>query len=239
MSQEWNIPCCRASFRSPVVCRSKPTAGILLCWTPLLVPSVSHSASLHHWSITQHLSAISQPCFLPISLLKPLAKGCKHLRSIHEPGIPVVYQYYTIKHPTTTEATGKRLCAFSQPAHITFFVYFLPSFSEPMTSPQSCPVFSDWWVHTKNGLLQPASPTGIKPKLFLKRTLYANTKEKKIALKMLLKCLIQEYCSQLPFQYFRKKSTYLNLRIFNHLTFCTQIHIYTCMYSYIHRYRYI
>lgn len=108
-----------------------------------------------------------------------------------------------------------------------------------MTSPQSCPVFSDWWVHTKNGLLQPASPTGIKPKLFLKRTLYANTKEKKIALKMLLKCLIQEYCSQLPFQYFRKKSTYLNLRIFNHLTFCTQIHIYTCMYSYIHRYRYI
>lgn len=89
MSQEWNIPCCRARFQnisiaqsSPGVCRSKLTAGVLLCWTSLLLPPVSHSAPLYHLSITQHLSAIYQPCFLPSSFLKTLAKGCKYPWSV-------------------------------------------------------------------------------------------------------------------------------------------------------------
>lgn len=97
-----------------------------------------------------------------------------------------------------------------------------------MTSWQSCPVISEWCIHTKTRLLQPAaSPTGTKPNSLLKRTLYVNTKGKKIAMKMLLKCLIQECCLQLLFQCFRKKSTYLKLSIFNHL-----------IHTYIYRYRF-
>lgn len=72
----------------PMVSRSKPPAGV----SPPRAQSLSFSL---HLSITHHLSAIYQPCFLPISFLKPLAKGCKYLWSILSGILSLALQSFT------------------------------------------------------------------------------------------------------------------------------------------------
>lgn len=135
----------------PATCQSLSTS----------LPFINHSAPLYHSSIIQHLSAIYHPCFFPSSFLKPLAKGCKYswpiLTGTWSLGIPVLYQHWTSKHPTATEASGKRLCAFrDQPTALCALpAKFFRAYDKPTV------VSSHFWMmHShKTRLLQPASST--------------------------------------------------------------------------------
>lgn len=158
MCQEWNIPCRGARFRSPRVHRSKLTAGILLCWTPLLVPSVSHSEPLHHLSITQHLSAIYQPYFLPISFLKPLPKDAntyglfsRALRAWHSSPLPA-FNYQTSNYYRRN--WQKTLCLHTASPH--HFLCLLPAkffraYDKPIVVP------SHFWITGSHKTQAPAA----------------------------------------------------------------------------------
>lgn len=124
----------------------------------LLVPNPS--ASLCHLSITHSASLpIYQPCFLPISFPKSLAKGCKHFWSILTGTLSLAFQSFTsTKTSNIYRMLSKIQLLQKQVAkdsvHLDSLptsLYFLPSSSEPMTSQQWCPVISEF--HTKTGLL--------------------------------------------------------------------------------------
>lgn len=123
MSQEWNIPCCGAHFQNISIAQSSPHGAQI--HNPLQEFSCVGLLPSCHLSITQQLSTIYQSCFLSISFLKPLAKGCKYLRSIPTGISSLAFQSFTALnyHYYYRSKWQKTLCTETASPH--FFLCLL------------------------------------------------------------------------------------------------------------------
>lgn len=149
MSQDWNIPCCRACLQNSSIPKSSPMASksITHCRCSCLLDFFPHV--IYHLPITYDLPTIYQPRFLPTSSLKHLAKRCKYLQSITTGISNLGFQCFTstkfIHHqqPNYCRSKWQKTFRIRQLTHIYLFVYLLVSSSEPTTSRQLGPVISE------------------------------------------------------------------------------------------------